>query len=414
LKTRYYIDRSRVEQVKNSLILIMSFYTSLEQSLYKQSQKSLLRRRKARASPVAAEILIDGKNYINFAANDYLGLANDSRVIAAFKKAANYYGVGSGAAYMVSGYTVLHQALEEELADFLGYPRVLVFSTGYMANVGTLTALSPYLDVILEDKLNHASLIDGGRFAGVQFERYLHRSMTSLSAQLARYQNKRCLVVSDGVFSVTGDVALLPELSQKTHSAGQLLMIDDAHGIGVLGQKRSGSLDHFHLDSTAVDILVGTFGKAFGTFGAFVAGNDIMIEALLQYARSYTYTTGLPPAIAAATRVSLDIIKKESWRQDKLNTLIDYFRQSMTYLSIPFLPSFTPIQCIPVGDAQIAAALGDKLMQRGVMVGVMRPPTTPPRKSCLRVTLTALHEKSHVDALCLALKVLHQFNLNYA
>ena len=335
--------------------------------------------------------------------NDYLALANHPRVIAEFKKAVDHYGVGSGASNVVSGYTAAHQALEEALANFLGYPRTLVFSTGYMANVGVLTALSAHLNVILQDKLNHASLTDGGLFSKIVFERYAHRSIKDLSRRLEKYQTAQGLVVSDGVFSVQGDICTLPELSQITRQTSTLLMIDDAHAMGVLGKNGRGTLEQFQLSSSAVDILVGTFGKAFGTFGAFVAADDLIIETLLQSARSYIYTTALPPAIAAATLESLALIQTEFWRRDTLNELIRYFQKGLMDLSLPCTSSMTPIQCIPIGSAAIALQMGEKLAQEGIFVTVMRPPTTMPNKSCLRITLTAAHQKSHIDQLLSAL-----------
>lgn len=376
----------------------------LEEALASRTREGLLRQRKVRHSPVDPEVTVNNKRFLNFASNDYLGLANHPLVINAFKQATDHYGVGSGAAQIVSGYTVAHQMLEEALADFLGYPRALVFSTGYMANVGVLTALSPHLDVILQDKFNHASLVDGAMFTKIHFERYLHRSTNDLSRRLQKHQAEHCLIASDGVFSVQGDLANLPELSQQAEKTGALLMIDDAHAIGTLGANGRGSLEHFHLPSSAVDILVGTFGKAFGTFGAFVAADNVIIETLLQFARSYIYTTALPPAVIAATYASLQLIQTESWRRDHLHALIAYFQKGIAKLNLSHTQSFTPIQCISVGSTYAAAQMGKRLADEGILIAVMRPPTTPPNQSCLRVTLTALHQKSHVDQLLLAIE----------
>ena len=376
-----------------------SFHSRLEKALIERKERALMRQRHVRNSPVDPCVMISGKTFLNFASNDYLGLANDPRVIQAFKNGVDRYGVGSGAAQIVSGYTGAHQGLEEALADFLGYPRVLLFSTGYMANVGVLTALSSHLEIILQDKLCHASLVDGGIFSKIDLKRYKHGSMKDLSRQLEKHQNQRCLVVSDGVFSVYGSIARLPELSEKTRQKSQLLLIDDAHGIGVLGQQGRGILEHFHQNSSAVDILVGTFGKAFGTFGAFVAADEMIIETLLQYARSYTYTTALPPAIVEATRESLSLIQTEPWRRDTLNTLIAYFQNGLKNLGIVSPESKTPIQSIQLGTAHAALDVSNQLAEQGILVAVMRPPTTPPQQSCLRVTLTALHQTQHLDQL---------------
>lgn len=384
------------------------FRSHLEKLLIERTQQNLTRIRRVRSSPVDPNVSVFGKTYLNFASNDYLGLANDPRVIDALKKGAERYGVGSGAAQIVSGYTNAHQLLEEELAHFLGYPRVLLFSTGYMANVGILTALSPHLDVILQDKLCHASLVDGSLFSKVTLKRYAHCSVKTLGKKLEQYQEKRCLVVSDGVFSVQGSMAPLPLLSEKTHEMLQLLLMDDAHGIGVLGENGRGTLEHYRQNANAVDILVGTFGKAFGTFGAFVAADDVIIETLLQYARSYTYTTGLPPAIIEATRASLKLIQAESWRRAHVSQLTTYFQEGLQNLGISFYPSVTPIQAIPLNSAKIALEIGNQLIEQGIWVAVMRPPTTPPQQSYLRMTLTALHQKKHLDQLFDALYQMKQ------
>jgi 8-amino-7-oxononanoate synthase len=377
---------------------------SLKEALAQRSQKVLTRTRQVRTSAVSPHIVVDGKSYLNFASSDYLGLANDPRVVHAFKRGVDQYGAGSGAACVVSGYTAAHQSLEEALADFLGYPRVLLFSTGYMANVGVLTALSSHLDCILQDKQCHASLVDGAKFANIEFVRYLHGSAENLAKRLEKQQAKRCLVVTDGVFSVRGDIAPLTDMVQKIRQTpSAYLMVDDAHGIGVLGQKGGGSLEHFGLPPSAVDILVGTFGKAFGTFGAFVAGDETLIEALMQYARSYVYTTALPPAVAEATHESLRLIQSEPWRREKLKANIADFQQRAVDLDLTYDASFTPIQSILIGSSESAMMVGQMLAEQGIYVAVMRPPTTLPHKSCLRVTLTALHQTTHIEQLFSAL-----------
>lgn len=379
----------------------------LKNALTKRAKEGLMRQRQIRSSPVDPHVFIAERPFLNFASNDYLGLANHPKVIEAFKSGVDCYGVGSGASQIVSGYTTAHQSLEEALAEFLGYPRVLLFSTGYMANIGVLTALSRHLDLILQDKLSHASLVDGALFAKIGFERYQHGSIKDLTRRLKKHENKRCLVVSDGVFSVQGDIAPLVEVSEKTHEMSHLLMLDDAHSIGVLGQNGRGSLEHFQCNTSAVDILVGTFGKAFGTFGAFVAADSVIIETLIQYARSYMYTTALPPAIAVATNESLSLIQSEPWRREKLIQLVAYFQKGLTELGISYAPSITPIQSIEVGSAERAFQMGKQLAEQGIAVAVMRPPTTPPHRSCLRVTITSLHKKEHLDQLFSALKKIY-------
>jgi len=334
----------------------------------------------------------------SFISNDYLGLKNDARVKQAFKNGVDQYGVGSGASYLVSGYTKAHQALEFELAEFLNCEQVLLFSTGYMANVGIITSLMQKGDGIFQDKLNHASLIDGVRFSGSDYYRFAHKNLLHAEQWLLKKSCDNKLIVSDGVFSVDGDQADVNALVQLSKQHDALLMIDDAHGIGVLGDNGQGSTAGYK-----VDLLVGTFGKAFGCFGAFVAGSKPMIETLIQFARSYIYTTAFPPAIAEACRASLQIIKKEQWRRDKLQGLIEKFKESAAQKGVELLPSDTPIQAIVIGDVKKAIRVCESLESQGIAVGLMRPPTVAKNSSRLRVTLSVLHEEEDVENLLEAL-----------
>src|SRR5690606_27036712 len=246
------------------------------------------------------EAVVDGRRYLNFCSNDYLGLANHPDVVAAFKRGADEFGVGSGASHLVCGHSHYHHALEEALADFCGRPRALLFSSGYMANLGVLGALLDKQDAVLEDRLNHASLIDGGLACGARFRRYRHNDARSLSAELDKARARRKLVVTDGVFSMDGDIAPLDEIADVCRARDAWLMVDDAHGFGVLGAHGEGTVSQFSQDAQP-QVLVGTLGKAFGTAGAFVAGSEELIETLVQFARTYIYTTALPPAVAAST-----------------------------------------------------------------------------------------------------------------
>jgi 8-amino-7-oxononanoate synthase len=317
------------------------------------------------------------------------------------------YGVGSGSAHLVAGHGPAHEALEEELADFLGRPRALLFSTGYMANLGVIQALAGPGDPMFEDKLNHASLIDGALLARARLRRYPHADMAALRRQVQGHITTEgtatALIATDGVFSMDGDLAPLPELAALARSVGAWLLVDDAHGIGVLGRDGRGCLDHFGLGMEEVPILVGTLGKALGTFGAFVAGEDDLIETLIQSARSYIYTTAPPPALAAATRASLALARREEWRRERLRELIGGFRAGAAQLGLPLLPSPTPIQPLLAGSAERALAWSQTLETRGLLVTAIRPPTVPLGSARLRVTLSALHSDQDLDMLLEAL-----------
>lgn len=348
------------------------------------------------------EALIDGVRYLNFASNDYLGLANHPDVTDAFKRGANEFGVGSGASHLVSGHSQYHHALEEQLADFCQRPRVLLFSTGYMANLGVLSALLSSADAVFEDKLNHASLLDGGLASGARFRRFLHADVASLEKQIGDSDARRKLVVTDGVFSMDGDIAPLTEMARTVRAHQAWLMVDDAHGVGVLGKNGRGVIEALS-DEDQPQVLMATLGKAFGTFGAFVAGSEELIETLIQFSRSYIYTTALPPAVAAASLASLTLLREEHWRREKLITLIERFRQGAQQLGLSLLPSTTPIQPLLIGSDQKVMALNELLRQRGLLVGAIRPPTVAPGSARLRITISAAHEESDIDALLAAL-----------
>ncbi|MEN8261231.1 MAG: 8-amino-7-oxononanoate synthase, partial [Pseudomonadota bacterium] len=268
----------------------------------------------------------DGRRLANFSSNDYLGLAGHPKIIEAFKRGAERYGVGSGSAHLICGHSTAHHALEEELADFTGRERALLFSTGYMANLGVISALVERGDGVFEDRLNHASLLDGGLISGARFKRYAHADAADLQVCLTSFRGRRKLVVSDGVFSMDGDLAPLPAIVRTARETGAWVLVDDAHGLGVIGDKGGGTLRHFCLNQDDVPVLVGTLGKAMGTFGAFVAGPEALVETIIQRARSYVYTTALPSAVAEATRMSLRIAHREDWRREKLRLLTNRFR----------------------------------------------------------------------------------------
>ena len=382
----------------------------LRSELSRRQAAHLYRRRRLIADAPGPHLTLEGRSAIAFCTNDYLGLARHPEVVAAFQRGAERHGVGSGSAHLVAGHGPEHQALEEELADFLGRPRALLFSTGYMANLGVIQALAGPGDLVLEDKLNHASLLDGALLARARLRRYPHADLAALRRQLSGPAGRTpsasaqaLTIATDGVFSMDGDLAPLPELAAIARSAGAWLLVDDAHGIGVLGREGQGSMDHFGLGVAEVPILIGTLGKALGTFGAFVAGDEDLIETLIQSARSYIYTTAPPPALAAATRASLALARCDEWRRERLRALIGRFRDEATRLGLPLLPSPTPIQPILAGSAEHALAWSQALEARGLLVTAIRPPTVPQGAARLRVTLSALHSDQDLDLLLEAL-----------
>jgi len=348
-------------------------------------------------------ITVGGRQLLSFCSNDYLGLANHPQVIKALQQGADRYGVGSGASHLISGHSAAHHALEEELAEFTRQPRALLFSTGFMANLGVITALFGKSDAVFEDRLNHASLIDAGLYSGARLQRYLHADSGSLRSHLSKSQAAQKLIVTDGVFSMDGDIAPLDELANLATEFNTWLMVDDAHGFGVLGQNGRGTAEHLQLNSDAITIYMGTLGKALGTFGAFISGSEALIETLIQLARSYIYTTALPPAVAEATRASLRLLQQEFWRRDKLRSLIHRFRQGAQQLGLKLMESHTPIQPLVVGDSQTAVSISDNLLESGFLISAVRPPTVPQGSARLRITFSAAHEETQVDRLLDAL-----------
>jgi 8-amino-7-oxononanoate synthase len=371
--------------------------------LAQQRERDLYRSRRIAESASDVRMRIDGKDCLVFCSNDYLGLASHPDVKAAFIDAANKYGVGSGAAHLVTGHHHAHHALEEELADFVGRERALLFSTGYMANLAAVTSLTDRHDAVFGDKLNHASLIDAAQLSEAKHIRYNHADAAALATRLAASSAKDKLVITDGVFSMDGDVAPLPGLAAGCHNNHAWLMVDDAHGLGVLGKRGAGSLEQFAMSDKDVPVLVGTLGKAFGTFGAFVAGSEELIELLIQKARSYIYTTALPAAVAEATRASLKIIQTDSARREHLHALIQRFRDGAGQLGLSLMPSATAIQPLLVGEAARALAMSEALLEQGILVSAIRPPTVAEGSSRLRITLSATHSEAEVDKLLTAL-----------
>jgi 8-amino-7-oxononanoate synthase len=378
----------------------MSF--DLRARLDARRDAQLYRQRPLLQSPQGPQVVVDGKPLLAFCNNDYLGLANHPDVIGAWQAGAERWGVGGGASHLVIGHSTPHHELEEALAEFTGRPRALLFSNGYMANLGAVTALVAQGDTVLEDRLNHASLLDAGLLSGARFSRYLHNDLSSLASRLDKAVGDT-LVVTDGVFSMDGDIADLPALAQAAKARGAWLMVDDAHGFGPLGATGGGIVEHFGLGLEDVPVLIGTLGKSFGTAGAFVAGGDELIETLIQFARPYIYTTSQPPALACATLKSLQLLRTEHWRREHLAQLIRQFRHGAEQMGLSLMDSFTPIQPILIGDSGRALQLSRLLRDKGLLVTAIRPPTVPAGGARLRVTLSAAHSQAQVQLLLEAL-----------
>ena len=368
-----------------------------------RERAGLLRRLRPAEHARGPRIVLEGRELLNFSSNDYLGLAHHPEVIAALREAAAEYGVGATAAHLICGHHREHAALEEELADWTGRERALLFSSGWLANLGAMQALLDREGVSVQDKLNHASLLDAAKLAGCRLRRYPHADPESAARQFAGSGGAPALLATDGVFSMDGDVAPLRELAALCAREGATLMVDDAHGLGVLGPHGAGSVTEASLSQGEVPVLMATLGKSLGGAGAFVAGSVGLIEGLAQFARTYIYTTALPPALTAATRTAVRIARAEDWRREKLAKLIARFRSGARQLELPLAESHTPIQPILLGDADTTMQAAAELEKANVLVGAIRPPSVPAGSARLRITLSAAHEEADVDRLLEAL-----------
>lgn len=372
----------------------------LEQRRAQQRYRS----RRVSLGAQGAELAVGELALLNFCSNDYLGLAASAEIGQALREASQEFATGSGASHLVCGHSAEHHSLEQELAEFTGRERALVFSSGYMANLGVITALLGKGDVVIQDKLNHASLIDGGLSCGAQFRRYRHADVDHLRMQLINASDRPVMIVTDGVFSMDGDIAPLPEIVELAEEFGALLMVDDAHGFGCYGEHGGGLAEHFSLNQAQLPILVGTFGKAFGTFGAFVAGSEALIENLIQFARSYIYTTALPPALAAATRKSLVIVHEGTILRRQLQENIAYFKNQCSMGGLPLMRSDSAIQPLLLKQDSKALQLSEFLLEHGIWVSAIRPPTVPEGSARLRITLSASHKQEQIERLVITLK----------
>ena len=364
--------------------------------------EGLRRRRRILQTPQRARVTVDGRDYLAFCSNDYLGLAAHPQLVAAACEGAALYGVGAGASHLILGHTQAHHALEDALARFVGLPRSLFFSTGYMANLGLVSALAGRADALFADKLNHASLNDAALLARADFKRYPHVDLVALERMLGASRAARKVIVTDAVFSMDGDLAPVRELTALAERYDAWLVLDDAHGFGVLGAGGRGVLEHTGVRSPRIAYMA-TLGKAAGVYGAFVAGAPELIETLVQRARTYIYTTATPPLLAHALLKSLELMERDGWRRAHLAALIARLKAGLRDSRWTLLASDTAIQPLIVGESAAAVALSERLAERGLLVPAIRPPTVPRGCARLRISLTADHQLDDVERLIDAL-----------
>lgn len=378
---------------------------SLTERVAEREREGLLRRARDVERADATRVVIAGRELVNFCSNDYLGLAHDPRIVRALQEAANATGVGGIAAHLVCGHRREHAQLEEALCEWTGRDAAMLFSSGWLANLGAMQALLGSKTVCVQDKLNHASLLDAAKLAGAGLRRYPHNDVEAAARQLAAVPDTPALLASDGVFSMDGDVAPLSELAVLCRRERVVLMVDDAHGLGVSGMHGAGSVNAAGLSQHDVPVLMATLGKALGCMGAFVAGSTGLIVGMTQFARTFVYTTAMPPALAAAACVAVQIARGEDWRREKLRALVMRFRSGAAQLGLPLADSGSAIQPLILGDAARAVAASRALEAAGFLVTAIRPPTVPRDSARLRVTLSAAHEEVDVDRLLEALSL---------
>jgi len=365
-------------------------------------EEGLYRQRHVIKERVGAFVLIDEKPCINFCSSDYLGLATSSFLKQKTQEALMQYGVGSTASPMVSGYYGAHEGVEKAFADFLERDAAILLNSGFLANIAVLTTLFSSKDTVAMDQWNHASLIDGLRLSGAQHLRYRHHDISHLKKRLVTHPALTGLV-TESVFSMEGDITPLQALQEIAQEKKALFIVDEAHGLGVFGEKGRGILQRAGLSQKEVPLVICPLGKAFASQGAIIAGNAELIEILLQEARPYRYATALPPFLAAASHGALTMVQEEEWRREKLHELIAYFRERAASWGVSCLNSLSPIQSIIVGDNDKAVALSEALLKKGFFVKAIRPPSVPPNTARLRVTLNATHTQKNIEDLLRAL-----------
>jgi 8-amino-7-oxononanoate synthase len=384
-----------------------SLLSALTDALTEREAAGLLRRRRLLESPQGARILVDGREVVSYCSNDYLGLANHPALVEAAKAAADKAGVGSGASHLITGHHVLHDALEDALARFIGLPQALLFTTGYMANLGVVTALVGRGDEVFADRLNHASLNDAVLLSRAEMTRFPHNDVAALEKLLAASKAKNKLVIADAVFSMDGDIAPVRDLLALCERYDAWLMLDDAHGFGVLGDKGRGILEYAGIASPRI-VYMATLGKAAGVSGAFVAAQPEVIQTLIQNARTYVYTTASPPMLAGALLASLEVIEAESWRRTHLQTLVQTLKRGLALQRWQLAPSDTAIQPLIIGDNHEAVRISERLLERGMLVPAIRPPTVPKGTARLRISLSAAHTVEDVQQLAMEISALER------
>lgn len=375
---------------------------ALQKELEQRKANGLLRQRRLLDSPQAEHIVANQKPYLSFCSNDYLGLANRPELIAAMQKAAGDSGVGSGASNLITGHHRYHDSLEKQLAKFVDLPAALLFSTGYMANIGVIGALMGRDDAVFADKLNHACLNDGAYFSYADFHRYPHNDVAALEKLLQASQAKHKLIAADAVFSMDGDIAPIPEYLALCEKYDAYLYLDDAHGFGVLGEHGQGSLNHFNIKSPRI-IVMATLGKAAGVAGAFVAGEQVVIDYLIQKAKSYVYSTPAPPALSATLSASVQLIEQGDDLRANLKALIAYLKANLKLKKWKLLESDTAIQPLIIGGNEESLAVSEYLQTHGILVPAIRPPTVPTGTARLRISLSAAHSLDDVKQLVAAI-----------
>ncbi|PTA93379.1 8-amino-7-oxononanoate synthase [Kosakonia sp. H7A] len=380
----------------------MSWQQRIDAALSERRAADALRSRQTVAQGAGRWLTVGERRFCNFSSNDYLGLSQHPAVVRAWQQGAERYGVGSGGSGHVSGHTVAHQALESELAEWLGYPRALLFISGFSANQATIAALTGKEDRIVADKLSHASLLEAASHSPAQLRRFAHNGVAQMRTLLAKPIDGQQLVVTEGIFSMDGDSAPLAEIAQAAREAQAWLMVDDAHGTGVVGEQGRGSC---HLHGIKPEILIVTFGKGFGVSGAAVLCSETVADYLLQFARHLIYSTAMPPAQAMALSAALRVIRSDEGEQRRamLAALIARFRHGAAQLPMTLADSESAIQPLIVGDNARALRLAERLRQQGCWVTAIRPPTVPPGTARLRLTLTAAHLAEDIDSLLEAL-----------
>lgn len=374
--------------------------THLNNTLQEYDKKNLTRKRFIIESRDDIHLDVSGKSVVNFCSNDYLNIANHPEVKTAFIQGIEKYGVGSGASSLISGYFKATSLFEEAFSEFINRERSLFFNSGYHANLGVMTVLAGRKSTVIADKLCHASLIDGIILSRAKHRRYRHNDIEHAEKILKNTENQHNILLSESVFSMQGTIANIPGLVKLAKEYQATLIIDDAHGVGVLGQNGKGIVEHYQLNQNDIPCLVTPLGKSFASMGAIVSGSHDLIEALIQFARTYCFTTALPPAINQANLASLKIIQSENWRREKLTHLSKFFNAAAKERSLPLVSNdLTPIKSIMIGSNKITIEIQDQLLKKGFFVSCIRPPTVPVNTSRIRVSLSCLHTEEHITQL---------------